>query len=92
MAGPLESVRIIELAGIGPGPFTGMMLADMGAEVIRVDRKDGNPAAAVGHGALFRSRRSIAVDLKSPAGAEVVLRLVAAADGLFEGFRPGVAE
>ncbi|AXV06731.1 Alpha-methylacyl-CoA racemase [Euzebya pacifica] len=92
MRGPLEGVRIIELAGIGPGPFTGMMLADMGAEVIRVDRKGGNPAAAVGHGALFRSRRSIALDLKSPAGTEVVLRLVELADGLFEGFRPGVAE
>lgn len=85
-------MRVIELAGIGPGPFTGMMLADMGAEVVRVDRKNGNPAVAVGHEALFRSRRSIAVDLKSPAGVEVVMRLVESADGLFEGFRPGVAE
>ena len=92
MPGPLEGVRIIELAGIGPGPFTGMMLADMGAEVIRVDRLGGNPSSAVGHETLFRSRRSIALDLKSDAGAETVLRLVEGADGLFEGFRPGVAE
>jgi alpha-methylacyl-CoA racemase len=92
MTGPLAGIRIIELAGIGPGPFTGMMLADMGAEVIRVERPGGNPVAAAGHGILFRSRRAIAVDLKHPAGAEIVLRLAGKADGLFEGYRPGVAE
>ncbi|XOV87447.1 MAG: CaiB/BaiF CoA transferase family protein [Pseudomonadota bacterium] len=88
--GPLTGYRIIELAGIGPGPFCGMMLADMGAEVIRVDR----PAAAPrrGRDVLTRGRKSIAVDLKSAAGREVVLKLCESADGLFEGFRPGVTE
>jgi alpha-methylacyl-CoA racemase len=90
--GPLEGTTVIELAGIGPGPFAGMMLADAGAEVIRVDRPGGNPMAALGHSVLFRNRRSIAVDLKQPEGAEVVRRLTERADALFEGFRPGVAE
>ncbi|SUE28834.1 fatty acid-CoA racemase [Nocardia farcinica] len=89
---PLEGVRIIELAGIGPGPFAGMMLADLGAEVICVDRPGGNPWAAQGHSIMFRSRRHIAVDLKTAAGAAVVRRLCASADGLIETFRPGVAE
>lgn len=92
MAGPLHGIRIIELAGIGPGPFCGMMLADMGAEVIRVERIGGNPGDAGGHDILFRNRRSIAVNLKSPAGAETVLKLCEKADAIFEGFRPGVAE
>ena len=89
---PLAGVRIVELAGIGPGPFAGMMLADLGAEVICVDRPGGNPWAASGHGVMFRSRRSIAVDLKSSGGAEIVRRLCASADGVIETFRPGVAE
>lgn len=89
---PLTGVRVIELAGIGPAPFAGMMLADLGAEVITVDRPGGNPWAASGHGVMFRSRRSVAVDLKSSAGADVVRRLCADADALIEGFRPGVAE
>jgi alpha-methylacyl-CoA racemase len=92
MAGPLHGIRIIELAGIGPGPFCGMMLADMGAEVIRVERIGGNPGDAGGHDILFRNRRSIAVNLKSPAGAETVLKLCESADAIFEGFRPGVTE
>jgi alpha-methylacyl-CoA racemase len=92
MAGPLAGIRIIELAGIGPGPFCGMMLADMGAEVIRVDRPGGNPMAELGHEVMFRSRRAIAVDLKNPRGAETILRLCEKADAIFEGFRPGVAE
>ena len=92
MAGPLSGIRIIELAGIGPGPFCGMMLADMGAEVIRVERPGGNPGDAGGHDILFRNRKSVAVNLKSAAGVETVLRLCEKADGLFEGFRPGVAE
>ena len=92
MAGPLAGIRIIELAGIGPGPFAGMMLADMGAEVIRVDRAGGNWGATFGHATMFRNRRSIALDLKSPEGAETVLRLAEQADAMFEGFRPGVAE
>ena len=86
--GPLNGFRIIELAGIGPGPFCGMMLSDMGAEVIRVDR------IAKGVGApkdvLQRNRQSVAVDLKKPEGIEIVLKLVESADALFEGFRPGV--
>lgn len=88
--GPLSGLRIIELAGIGPGPFCGMMLSDMGAEVIRVDRissGDRRPKDV-----LARNRRSIAVDLKQPDGIELVLRLCEKADALFEGFRPGVTE
>ncbi len=86
--GPLQGFRVIELAGIGPGPFCGMMLSDMGAEVIRVDRIGGGR----GRDVLARNRRSIAIDLKRPEGVEVVLKLVETADGLFEGFRPGVTE
>ncbi len=92
MSGPLSGLRILELAGIGPGPFCGMMLADMGAEVIRIDRPGGNPSAYVGHNVLFRNRRSIALDLKTEAGAAALLQLCENADGLIEGFRPGVTE
>lgn len=89
MAGPLQGIRIIELAGIGPGPFAGMMLADHGAEVIRVDR----PGARIdARDPLLRGRRVIGVDLKSPEGRALVLDLVKSADALFEGFRPGVTE
>ena len=88
--GPLSGFRIIELAGIGPGPFCGMMLSDMGAEVIRVDRLGASGSR--NQDVLARNRRSIAVDLKNPAGVETVLRLVETADALFEGFRPGVTE
>lgn len=87
--GPLTGIRIIELAGIGPGPFCGMLLSDMGAEVIRVDRP--GPARR-GHDVLTRGRKSIAVDLKSEGGREAVLKLCESADALFEGFRPGVTE
>jgi alpha-methylacyl-CoA racemase len=87
--GPLSGFRIIELAGIGPGPYCGMMLSDMGAEVIRVDRVG---AGGRGQDVLTRNRRSVAVDLKQPSGVETVLRLVETADALFEGFRPGVTE
>ena len=86
--GPLNGFKIIELAGIGPGPFCGMMLADMGAEVIRVERIGAAQATQAPKDVLTRSRRSIAVDLKSPEGVETVLRLVEKADGLIEGFRP----
>jgi alpha-methylacyl-CoA racemase len=93
--GPLHGIKIIELAGIGPGPFCAMMLADMGADVIRVDRAQSvvggdpaNPPADV----LNRGRRSIGLDLKQPEGVEILLRLVDKADALIEGFRPGVAE
>src|SRR5213076_3320137 len=91
MAGPLQGFKVIEMAGIGPGPFTAMMLADMGAEVLRVDRPNArvlNPDRDV----LNRGRRSIAVDLKHPDGVQTVLRLVEQADALIEGFRPGVME
>ena len=93
--GPLAGVRVIEIAGIGPGPFCAMMLADMGADVIRVDRADrvrgGDPALPPAD-VLNRGRRSVGVDLKSPEGIETVLRLVEGADALIEGFRPGVTE
>jgi alpha-methylacyl-CoA racemase len=95
MSGPLHGIKVVELAGIGPGPFAAMMLSDMGAEVIRVDRVDAidnyDPQKDTGV-ALRRGRRSVAVDLKHPSGVEAVLRLVEKADALLEGFRPGVAE
>jgi alpha-methylacyl-CoA racemase len=87
--GPLRGVRIVELAGIGPGPFAGMMLADHGAEVIRVERP-GPPRPFTD--VLTRSRRSIVVDLGTPVGAEVVRALARRADGFIEGLRPGVTE
>ncbi len=89
--GPLKGLKIIEMAGIGPGPFCGMVLADLGAEIIRVDR-----ASAIGTGSKQepsnRGKKSIAVDLKAKEGVEVVLKLVETADAIFEGFRPGVME
>lgn len=88
--GPLSGLRVIEVAGLGPGPFCGMMLGDMGAEVIRVDRPGTDPRQKLDP--LCRNRRSIMLDLKSPRGVEVLLRLVESADALYEGFRPGVAE
>jgi alpha-methylacyl-CoA racemase len=91
--GPLGGVTAVEIAGIGPGPFCGMMLADLGARVIRVDRADGTGSAADARfNVLNRGRLSVAVDLKHPDGAAVVLRLAETSDILFEGFRPGVAE
>ena len=95
MAGPLSGYRIIELAGIGPGPFAAMMLADMGAEVVRVERANAvnGPAPGTPHyDVLLRGRRNIAIDLKHPDGVATLLELVASADGLIEGFRPGVME
>jgi alpha-methylacyl-CoA racemase len=95
MSGPLEGVRLIELAGIGPSPFAGMMLADAGADIIRIDRSDRAtyPPHQDPHiDLLNRGRRSVAVDLKHADGVALVLRLVESADGLTEGFRPGVAE
>ncbi|MGC1210535.1 MAG: CaiB/BaiF CoA-transferase family protein [Micromonospora sp.] len=90
--GPLTGVRVIELAGIGPGPFTAMMLADLGADVIRVERTTPAGFASLPGDLLTRNRRSVAVDLKSEAGREVVRALVRDADALIEGFRPGVTE
>lgn len=90
----LDGVRVIELAGIGPTPFCGMMLADHGAEVIRIDRPGGSDPLAQDprRDVLLRSRRSITLDLKRPEAVEIVARLAETADGLIEGFRPGVAE
>jgi alpha-methylacyl-CoA racemase len=91
--GPLRGSRIIEIAGIGPGPFAGMMLADMGAEVLRVERPGGGPfAKEPSFDLLNRGKRCICVDLKKEEGVGIVLRLVERADALFEGFRPGVVE
>ena len=95
MAGPLSGIRIVEIAGIGPGPFACMMLADHGADVIRIERPNHKSVANRGPGVqdiLNRSRRRIAVDLKRPEGIALVKQLVAEADGLVEGFRPGVME
>ncbi|MGW1134989.1 CaiB/BaiF CoA transferase family protein [Streptomyces griseoluteus] len=91
--GPLSGVRVVELAGIGPGPFAAMFLADLGADVVRVDRPDGpglgiDPARDVTN----RNKRSVVVDLKAPDGAARVLDLAERADILIEGYRPGVVE
>ncbi|MBW2232043.1 MAG: CoA transferase [Deltaproteobacteria bacterium] len=93
--GPLGGIKILEVAGIGPGPFAGMMLSDMGADVIRIDRADrvkGGDPAHPPKDVLARGRRSVAVDLKHPEGIQTVLSLVERADVILEGFRPGVME
>jgi len=90
MPGPLDGVRIIEMAGIGPGPFCGMMLADHGAEVIRVERP--GPVSATFRDVMGRSRKSIVVDVKKPGAVDVIRDLCRGADGLIEGYRPGVME
>ncbi len=98
MPGPLSGIKVIEMVGIGPCPFAAMMLADMGAEVIRIDRKAkpgaDNPFPTLGtkYDVMARGRRSLALDLKHPQAREVVLRLIEQADILIEGFRPGVME
>ncbi|MFH9060217.1 CaiB/BaiF CoA transferase family protein [Streptomyces coeruleorubidus] len=91
--GPLAGVRVVELAGIGPGPFAAMLLADLGADVVRVDRP-GGPGLAIdpAYDVTNRNKRSVVVDLKAPDGPAQVLDLVARADVLVEGYRPGVAE
>ncbi|MFI8214922.1 CaiB/BaiF CoA transferase family protein [Streptomyces sp. NPDC085932] len=91
--GPLAGVRVVELAGIGPGPFAAMLLADLGAEVVRVDRP-GGPGLAIdpAYDVTNRNKRSVVVDLKAPDGPNQVLDLAARADILVEGYRPGVAE
>ena len=95
MAGPLSGYRIIEIAGIGPGPFAAMLLADLGAEVIRVERAQAGagPAPEAPNFVLIkRGRRNVALDLKNPDGVEALLQLVQQADAIIEGFRPGVME
>lgn len=89
--GPLTGIRIVELAGIGPGPFCAMMLADMGAEIIRVERKGAQDPRGK-FNLLLRGRPSIGIDLKEPAAIAATLRLIEQADALIEGFRPGVME
>jgi len=88
--GPLQGIRIVEFAGIGPGPFAAMLFADMGADVIRIDRKGGRAPHA--SEIYLRGRRTISLDLKKPEAVETALRLIAGADALIEGFRPGVME
>ncbi len=92
--GALAGIRVIEFAGIGPGPFCGMMLADMGAQIVRIDRTSGGwpPAMEPACDFVARGRRSIAIDLKKPGAADLALELIATADALIEGFRPGVME
>lgn len=91
--GPLSGVKVVELAGIGPAPFACMMLAELGAEVLRIERPGGGLALGPPELELLnRGRRSVALDLKNPAAIDAVLQLVAGADVLIEGFRPGVAE
>jgi len=92
--GPLQGIRIVEMAGLGPGPFCGMLLADLGADVVMVERPGGNTTLGGDprYDITRRGKRSIALDLKQPGAADIVLRLVEGADGLIEGFRPGVME
>jgi alpha-methylacyl-CoA racemase len=96
MSGPLHGLKVVEMVGIGPGPFCAMMLADMGAEVIRIDKKVGAESKPRSLDSKFdvlaRGRRSLALDLKHPQAQQVVLQLIAQADALIEGFRPGVME
>ena len=93
MAGPLQGLRVVELAGIGPGPHAAMILGDLGADVVRIERPGGGGGVPKGtHDAMLRNRRSVAANLKSDEGRELVLRLIAKADVLIEGYRPGVTE
>lgn len=89
-SGPLSGLKIIEFAGIGPGPFCGMLLSDLGADVVRIDRKGAGRASP--SDITSRGRRSIGLDLKNPAAIETCLKLMESADGIIEGFRPGVME
>src|ERR1700719_597678 len=88
--GPLSGLKVVEFAGIGPGPFCGMLLSDLGADVVRIDRVGGRGGAQTD--ITSRGRRSVALDLKSPAAVEACLQLMERADAAFEGFRPGVME
>jgi alpha-methylacyl-CoA racemase len=93
--GPLAGMKVVELAGIGPGPFCAMLLSDLGAEVVRIDRREPSGLGVPrphGSDLLNRGRKSVALDMKTPEGVETVLRLAAQADALIEPFRPGVAE
>ena len=89
-SGPLSGIKILEFAGIGPAPFCGMLLSDLGADVVRIDRKHGLDYDK--YAITTRGRRSVAIDLKNPAGVEACLKLIEQAEGLIEGFRPSVME
>ena len=91
MAGPLQGLRVVELAGIGPGPHAAMILGDLGADVVRIDRPSSGPGG-VAKDAMMRNRRVVTADLKSEEGRGLVLKLIAKADVLIEGYRPGVTE
>ncbi|OYV24254.1 MAG: carnitine dehydratase, partial [Mycobacterium sp. 20-66-4] len=91
MNGPLSGLRVVELAGIGPGPHAAMILGDLGADVVRIDRPSSSPGGVV-KDAMSRNRRIVTADLKSDEGRELVLGLIAKADVLIEGYRPGVTE
>ncbi|MFN3857813.1 MAG: CaiB/BaiF CoA transferase family protein [Caulobacter sp.] len=88
--GPLSGLKVIEFAGIGPGPFCGMLLSDLGADVVRIDRKGSGRSSPAD--VTSRGRRSVALDLKQPAAVETCLKLMESADAIIEGFRPGVME
>src|SRR6201987_5729661 len=92
--GPLSGLRVVELAGIGPGPHAAMILGDLGADVVRIDRPSagGGGSGSSAKDAMMRNRRIVATDLKSDEGRDLVLKLVAKADVLIEGYRPGVTE
>ena len=90
--GPLRGVKVVEIAGIGPGPHACMILADLGADVIRVERPGGQLLTGGSHDLLNRGRPSVALNLKDPEAVQTVLELVESADVLIEGMRPGVAE
>ena len=92
VSGPLDGIKVLELAGIGPGPYACMLLADMGADVLRLERGDSSSERTLSWDLLNRSRYSVAVDLKNDAGRDLVLELCEQADVLIEGFRPGVTE
>ncbi|MBU3686837.1 MAG: CoA transferase [Mycobacteriaceae bacterium] len=92
MAGPLQGLRVVELAGIGPGPHAAMILGDLGADVVRVERPSKSPRPGPSKDQVLRNRRSVAANLKDVQDRDTVLRLIAKADVLIEGFRPGVTE
>lgn len=92
MTGPLEGLKVIEFAGLGPAPFCSMLFADQGADVVRIDRKGGNDPFDLKVDILNRGKRSIVLDLKTHEGMDTALKLIAKADVLIEGFRPGVME
>ena len=90
--GPLKGYRVVEMAGLGPVPFCAMLLSDMGADVVRIDREGGSNPLGLKVDVLNRGRRSVALNLKSSQGVATCLDLVAKADALIEGYRPGVME